>query len=43
MSHLVDKETIGRAGSVLTESVVLGGFAVCALAAVAFDIWNLVQ
>jgi len=41
--HLVDKSTIGKAGAAVTESVVLGGFAACALAAVLFDLWHLVQ
>jgi hypothetical protein len=43
MSHLMDKATIGRAGTYVTEGVVLGGFAACALAAVVYDIWVLVQ
>ena len=43
MSHLVDKETIGKAGTFVTEGAVLGGFAACALAAVFFDLWNLVR
>ena len=43
MSHLVDKKTIGKAGTVVTEGAVLGGFAACALAAVLFDLWHLVQ
>jgi hypothetical protein len=38
MSHLVDKKSIGKAGTFMTESVILGGFAVCALAAVVFDL-----
>jgi hypothetical protein len=43
MPHLVDKAAIGKAGVAVTEGVVLGGFAICALAAVLFDIWSLVQ
>jgi len=43
MSHLVDKKTIGKAGTFMTEGVILGGFAICALAAVVFDIVALVR
>ena len=43
MPHLMNKATIGKAGFAVTEGVVLGGFAACALAAVVFDIWSLVQ
>ncbi len=43
MPHLMDKATIGRAGTAVTEGAVLGGFAVCALAAVLYDLWNMVQ
>ena len=43
MSHLVDKKKIGQAGTFMTEGVILGGFAICALAAVVFDIVALVR
>jgi hypothetical protein len=39
----VDRHTFEKAGVAVTETAVLGGFAACALAAVLFDLWNLVQ
>jgi len=38
MAHLIDKEFIGRANTVLLLSVLWGGLAVCAIAALAYDI-----
>ena len=38
MAHLIDKEFIGRANTVLLLSVLWGGLAVCAIGALAYDI-----
>ncbi|MGE3149410.1 MAG: hypothetical protein AB7K04_10120 [Pseudorhodoplanes sp.] len=43
MTHLMDKHSVEKAGAIMTEGVVFGGFAACALAALLFDIWSIVQ
>lgn len=43
MTRLIDKHVFEKAGALMTEGAVLGGFAACALAAVVFDLWSLMQ
>jgi hypothetical protein len=43
MIRLIDKHVFEKAGTVMTEAAILGGFAACALAAVLFDLWSLVR
>jgi hypothetical protein len=43
MAHLVDKEFVERANTMLLLGILWGGFAVCVLGALAYDVAYLLQ